>query len=78
MAMLRVSYQEPNGKGRYLGFFVNFIDDVEYVRGGNIVDAVSAKLESEYSARMIREKSGFMYVEFPTEADITLFLLRWS
>lgn len=78
MAMLQVSYQEPNGKGHYLGFFVNFIDNTDYVWGENIVDAVSAKLESEYGARMIREQSGFMYVDFPTEEDITSFLVRWS
>ena len=78
MAQLRVSYQEPNGRGHYLDFFVNFIDSVEVLWGQNINDVVREVLLSEYGASMIKTEPGIMYVEFPDERDITMFLLRYS
>lgn len=78
MAQLLVSYQEPNGRGHYLDFFVNFIDSVEVLWGQNINDVVREVLLSEYGASMIKTERGIMYVEFPDERDITMFLLRYS
>ena len=78
MVMLRVSYQTPDGRGRYHGFFVNFMDSDEYVRGKTTYDSINDKLKSEYGARMLKPQAGIMNVEFPTEEDITAFVLRWS
>ena len=78
MAQLRVSYQDPDGRGHYLDFFVNFIDSMEVLRGQNIYDVVREILLAEYGANMIKTEPGIMYMEFPDERDITMFLLRWS
>lgn len=78
MALLRVSYQEPSGRGHYYGFFVNFIDNVERKQNENIWDSVYETLQSEYGARIIKSQTGIMDVEFATEEDITSFLIRWA
>lgn len=78
MALLRVSYHDPDGRGRYYGYFVNFINSVEVLRGKDIFEVVSETLISEYGARDVKVQNGFMDVEFSDEKDITMFLLRWS
>jgi len=78
MAVLRVSYQDPDGRGHYHSFFVNFMDSIEYVLEKKSYDSINDKLESEYGARMLKQQSGIMYVEFPTEEDITAFMVRWA
>ena len=103
MAQLRVSYQDPDGRGYYYPFFINFIvslsDNVSYpwfapagtrrgvisntevakvLRGKELYLTLDEVLLSEYGANMIKTEPGIMYVEFPDERDITMFLLRWS
>jgi len=79
MAQLRVSYQDPDGRGHYHQFFANFInrDDIDF-GGGNLWENVNQKLGQEYNAKLIKTRKGVAIVEFPTEQDITLFLLRYS
>ena len=78
MAMLRVSYQDLDGRGHYYGFLVNFMDSIEYVRGKTTYNSINDKLKSEYGAHMLKQQAGIMNVEFPTEADITSFLVRYA
>ena len=78
MAQLRVSYHDPDGRGHYYPFFVNFINSMEVLRGKDIFEVVSETLISEYGARDVKVQNGFMDVEFATEEDITSFLIRWS
>ena len=81
MAQLRVSYQDPDGRGYYYPFFINFIVNAEVakvLRGKELYLTLDEVLLSEYGANMIKTEPGIMYVEFPDERDITTFLLRWS
>ena len=81
MAQLRVSYQDPDGRGYYYLFFINFIVSTEVakvLRGKELYLTLDEVLLSEYGASMIKTEPGIMYVEFPAEEDIVLFLLRWS
>ena len=83
-AQLQVSYQDPDGRGHYHQFFANFInrDDIDFGWGKNwgenLWENVNQKLGQEYNAKLIKTRKGVVIVEFPTEQDITLFLLRWS
>ena len=81
MAQLRVSYQDPDGRGYYYPFFINFIVSAEVakdLKGKELYLTLDEVLLSEYGASMIKTEPGIMYVEFPAEEDIVLFLLRWS
>ena len=81
MAQLRVSYQDPDGRGYYYPFFINFIVSTEVakvLRGKELYLTLDEVLLSEYGAGMIKTEPGIMYVEFPDERDITMFLLRYS
>lgn len=78
MARLRVSYQDPDGRGHYLQFFENFIVNLELKQNKGIWQTVYEHLYDVYGATIIKSAPGIMYVEFPDERDITMFLLRWS
>lgn len=78
MARLRVSYHEPSGRGRYHNFFKNFINDVEVKQGEDLWTAVCRTLMDDHGAVDVTLESVTMDIEFATERDVTLFLLRWS
>lgn len=78
MARLQVSYHMPDGRGRYYPFFTNFINSVERIRGKDLYDVINEMLIDEYGVSEITIDNGIMEIEFPTEEDITTFLVRWS
>lgn len=77
MNKLPVSYYEPNGRGHYYDYWLNFCDQHE---PHFISIARGRSLEQDWNGRYCsaRITGDIDYVEFKTPKDLTLFLLRWS
>ena len=78
MARLQVSYHMPDGRGRYYPFFINYIDSVKVLADETVYEIIEKTLKTEYGVKEITIDNGIMEIEFPTEEDITTFLVRWS
>ena len=76
MTRLEYCYQDPDGRGRAHQFWKNFMSYIHtYKKTPDGVWGMAYAILAEYNAQM-----GSMddYIEFDTEEDRTLFMLRWA
>lgn len=75
MTRLEYFYQDPDGRGRVYPFWKNFMAHIHtYNQTPSGVWGMSYAILTEYSATIVEEN----YIEFDTEEDRLLFILRWS
>ena len=74
MTKLPYYYHDPDGRGRVYQFWKNFMAHIHtYTKTPDGVWKMAYAMLAEYNATIVDKD----YIEFGTEEDKTLFLLRW-
>ena len=74
LARLEYFYQDPDGRGRAHQFWKNFMAYIHtYKKTPDGVWGMAFALLADYNAYIVEEN----YIEFESEEDRTLFILRW-
>ena len=75
MTRLAYFYQDPDGRGRTTQFWKNFMAYIHtYRKTPDGVWRMAYAMLAEYNAHIAEED----YIEFDTEEDRLLFMLRWA
>ena len=75
LARLEYFYQDPDGRGRAHQFWKNFMAYIHiYKKTPDGVWGMAYAILAEYNAHIVEEN----YIEFESEEDRLLFMLRWA
>jgi hypothetical protein len=75
MTRLQWYYHDPDGRGRATQLWKNFMGHIHlFKQTPDGVWGMAYAMLAEYNAHIVEEN----YLEFETEEDMTLFILRWA